>query len=326
VPNGNRSRLRNWAEFIPAWIVLKSLGLLPRSVARAIGRLIALAAYSVDGKLRRTAHFNLSLALPELSPAERSKIVRGVFRNLGNMLGEFSQFPKLTPASIADLVVYDGFENYHVAAESGRGVLFLTGHFGNWELCAFAHALYGNRLNFLMRPIDNPLLDRLIARYRSLSGNRTIDKNNAVKPVLKALGAAEAVGLLIDVNTLPDQGVFCDFFGLPACSTTGLAVLALRTGAPVVPGFLLWDEKLGKYRLRFDPEIEITRTGDFKEEVAINTAKFTNVIEDYARRYPEQWLWIHRRWKTRPEGEPDLYGNNTVASPRRRSIKVEVEA
>lgn len=326
MPNGKRSRLRNWAEFLPAWIILKSLALLPRSLAKAAGRSVAFLAYILDGKLRRTAHQNLTLALPDLPRRKRGQIVRGVFRNLGNLLGEFSQFGKLTHETIGDLVIYDGFENYQRAAGAGRGVLFLTGHFGNWELCAFAHGLFGNKLNFLMRPIDNPLLDRMIDRYRSLSGNRTIDKNNSVKPVLKALAGGEAVGFLIDVNTLSDQGVFCDFFGIPACSTSGLAVFALRTGAPVVPGFLLWDDNLRKYKLRFDPEIEIIRTGDFKEEVAINTAKFTRVIEDYARRYPEQWLWIHRRWKTRPEGEPDLYSSAPVASPNHRSIKVGVEA
>jgi Kdo2-lipid IVA lauroyltransferase/acyltransferase len=326
VPNGKRSRVRNWAEFLPAWITLKVLALLPRNLAKSAGRSLAFLAYILDGKLRRTAHQNLSLALPNLSARQRGRIVRGVFRNLGNLLGEFSQFGKLTHETIKDLVTYDGLENYETAASTGRGVLFLTGHFGNWELCAFAHGLFGNKLNFLMRPIDNPLLDGMIDHYRSLSGNRTIDKNNSVKPVLKALAGGEAVGFLIDVNTLPDQGVFCDFFGIPACSTSGLAVFALRTGAPVVPGFLLWDENLGKYKLRFDPEIEVVRTGDFKEEVAINTAKFTRVIEDYARRYPEQWLWIHRRWKTRPEGEPDLYSRTPATTPNRPSIKVGVEA
>jgi KDO2-lipid IV(A) lauroyltransferase len=286
---------------------------------------IALAAYGLSSRLRQTAHRNLRLAMPDLDAAQRARIVKGVFLNLGTLLGEFSQFQKLTPESISDLVVYDGLENYQKAAEYGRGVLFLTGHFGNWELCALAHGLYGNKLNFLMRPLDNPILDRLISHYRSLSGNRTIDKNNAVKPVLKALNDAQAVGFLVDVNTLADQGVFCDFFGTQACSTSGLAVFALRTGAPVVPGFMLWDETLGKYRLRFDPEIELARTGDFKEEVSINTAKFTKVIEDYARRYPEQWLWIHKRWKTRPEGEPDIYSKTMPLTTRQPSVKVEIQ-
>jgi KDO2-lipid IV(A) lauroyltransferase len=131
--------------------------------------------------------------------------------------------------------------------------------------------------------------------------------------------------MLIDVNTVTDQGVFCDFFGIPACSTTGLAVFALRTGAPVIPGFLIWDERLKKHRLRFDPEIPLTKTGDFKEEIRINTARFTKVIEDYARRHPEQWLWIHKRWHTRPEGEPNLYKTTKGPTAENVSIKVEVE-
>jgi KDO2-lipid IV(A) lauroyltransferase len=250
---------------------------------------------------------NLVLAMPEMSAADRRATLRGVFDSLGRLLGEFSQFPRITRQSISELVVYDGFRNYERAAEKGRGVLLLTGHFGAWELCAFAHGVYGHPLNFLVRPMDNPLLDRMINGYRELSGNRVIDKNNAVRPVLETLKRGEDVGLLIDVNTLADQGVFCDFFGVPASSTTGLAVFALRTDAPVIPGVLIWDAKLNKHRLRFEPEISLIRTGDFKEEVRINTARFTQVIEDWARRYPDQWMWIHKRWHTRPEGEPDLY-------------------
>ena len=262
--------------------------------------------------------------MPKLNAEEREAILKGVADNLGRSLGEFSQFPKITPGNISDLVVYDGFENYRQAAEQGRGVLLLTGHVGAWELCAFAQGVYGHPLSFLVRPLDNPLLDRMISRYRELSGNRTIDKNNAVKPVLETIRRGKDVGMLIDVNTVADQGVFCDFFGIPACSTTGLAIFALRTGAPVVPGFLIWDEQLKKHRLQFDPEVTLTRTGDFKEEVRINTARFTKVIEGYACRYPDQWLWIHKRWQTRPEGEPDLYGLAKDVHAKSASMKMEV--
>jgi KDO2-lipid IV(A) lauroyltransferase len=307
----SRSAVRNWIEFAPAWLLLKSLGALPRPVAISIGRLIAKIAYYLHGRLRRTGYRNLALAMPELSADQRRKVIKSVFRNLGTLLGEFSQFPKLSSEKISNLVVYDGFENYKRASELGRGVLFLTGHVGIWELCAFAHAAMGHALDFLVRPLDNPLIDKLINRYRQLSGNRTIDKNNAVKSVLSALRRGKAVGFLIDVNTLEDEGVFCDFFGIPACSTTGLAVFALRTDAPVVPGFLLWDEQLKKYRLRFEPALPLIRTGDFKKDVLLNTAQFTKVIEHYARCYPDQWLWVHRRWQTRPRGEADLYSKPT---------------
>lgn len=245
---------------------------------------------------------------------------------LGRLLGEFSQFPKITRQNISQLVEYDGLENYTRASERGRGVLMLTGHIGAWELCAFAQGVYGHPLSFLVRPLDNPLLDRMVSHYRELSGNRTIDKNKAVKPVLEILRRGQDVGLLIDANTMLDQGVFCDFFGTPACSTTGLAVFALRAEAPVVPGFLIWDERTSKHRLRFEPEIPLIRTGDFKEEVMLNTARFTKVIEEYAWRYPDQWLWVHKRWHTRPAGEPDLYGGEENKRDRSSSLKMEVQA
>jgi KDO2-lipid IV(A) lauroyltransferase len=263
--------------------------------------------------------------MPGLGPSARRAIVKRVFLNLGRLLGEFSQFPKITRQNIEELVEYDGFENYRRASEAGRGVLMLTGHFGAWELCAFAQGVYGYPLSFLVRPLDNPLLDRLISGYRELSGNRTINKNNAVKPVLEILRRGQDVGLLIDVNTLPDQGVFCDFFGIPACSTTGLAVFALRTDAPVVPGFLIWDERLRRHRLRFEPEIRLIRTGDFKEEVTLNTARFTREIEECARRYPDQWLWVHKRWHTRPAGEPNLYGSEEGKRDQNSSVNIEVQ-
>jgi len=300
--------------------------LLPRGAAIFAGKLIAAAAYYLHGRLRRVGYRNLTLAMPELGQSERRAIVWGVFMNLGRLLGEFSQFPKITRKNISKLVEYDGLENYTRASERGRGVLMLTGHVGAWELCAFAQGVYGHPLSFLVRPLDNPLLDKMVSDYRELSGNRTIDKNKSVKPVLETLRRGRDVGLLIDANTLFDQGVFCDFFGRPACSTTGLAVFALRAEAAVVPGFLIWDERLKKHRLQFEPEIPLVRTGDFKEEVLLNTARFTKVIEEYARRYPDQWLWIHKRWHTRPAGEPDLYGVEEDKQDRSSSLKIEAQA
>lgn len=321
-----RSALRNWLEVSLAWLLLKSLGLVPRRTAIFIGKQFTRAAYRLHSRLRRVGHRNLALAMPQLSESERRAILEGVFANLGRLLGEFSQFPRLTCNNIDKRVVYDGFENYERAAAQGRGVLLLTGHIGAWELCAFAQGIYGHPLSFLVRPLDNPLLDRLINRYRARAGNRTIDKNHSVKSVLMALKRGEDIGLLIDVNTLADEGVFCDFFGLPACSTTGLAVFALRSNTPVVPGFLIWDESLQKHRLRFEPEVPLIRSGDFKDEVRLNTAQYTKVIEDFARRHPDQWLWIHKRWKTRPQGEPDLYACADIAPAEATAPKLEAGA
>jgi KDO2-lipid IV(A) lauroyltransferase len=321
-----RSALRNWIEFLPAYFLLKILGILPRNSAISLSQFVARIIYKVHKRLRQTGLRNLEMAMPELNGQEREKIIKGVFDNLGRLLGEFSQFLKISRENINEIVVYEGFENYAQAAAKGRGVLMLTGHMGAWELCAFSHGVYGYPLSFLARPLDNPLLEKMTARYRALSRNTPIDKNNSVREVLKQLKRGKDIGLLIDVNTLESEGVFCDFFGIPACSTTGLAVFALRSDAPVVPGFLIWNEKLKKHVLEFAPEIPLIRTGDFKEEVAINTARFTRAIEECVRRHPEQWLWIHKRWRTRPVNEPDLYDLKTAVPANHSSIKIKAEA
>lgn len=321
-----RTGLRNWLEFALAWLLLKALGRLPRRAAVRTGQWIVRAAYRLHRRLQFVGERNLRMAMPELSKPQRREILDRTCANLGRLLGEFSQFPKITRDNIAERVIYDSFENYERAARRGRGVLMLTGHFGAWELCAFAQGLYGHPLSFLVRPLDNPLLDRLISGYRTRSGNSTIDKNDAVRAVLKRLRQGEDVGLLIDVNTVVEEGVFCDFFGIPACSTTGLAVFALRADAPVVPGFLIWDDRLQKHVLRFEPEVPLIRTGDFKEEVRLNTQAYMKVIENVVRRHPEQWLWIHKRWQTRPDGAPDLYAINSAAPAERSSLEVNAEA
>jgi KDO2-lipid IV(A) lauroyltransferase len=158
-----------------------------------------------------------------------------------------------------------------------------------------------------MRPLDNIYLDRLTREYRTMHGNSMVDKDDFVRGLLSAMKAGEVVGILMDTNMTPPQGVFVDFFGIPACTASGLARIALRTDAAVIPGFTIWDSALRKYRLRFDPAINLVRTGDDDADAVANTALFTKVIEDYVRRYPDQWLWVHRRWKTRPEGQPPLY-------------------
>jgi KDO2-lipid IV(A) lauroyltransferase len=250
---------------------------------------------------------NLAMVFPEKSEAERTRILRGVFTSLGRQLAELCQFPKYTAENVDEVVVYDGLENYEQAHARGKGVLFLTAHFGAWELSAFAHSLHGHWLHIVMRPMDNEFLDRLLQRYRTMHGNKTVAKDDFVRGLLAAMKAGETVGILMDTNMTPPQGIFVDFFGIPACTASGLARIALRTDAAVVPGFTIWDPARQKYRLRFDPARALIRTGDLEADIAANTQIFTKVIEDYVRRYPEQWLWVHRRWKTRPEGQPPLY-------------------
>ena len=299
--------MREWMEYAAAWIGLKTLGLLPRPAARAVGAAFAAAAYELRTPLRRAAMFNLRLAFPEWDDAVRERAIRGMVRQIGWMAGEFSQFPKYTRATIEKLVVVEGFEHFDCARRRGKGILFLTGHMSAWELAPFAHALYGYPLHFLVRPIANRRVDALINSYRCDSGNQPIDKNHSARSVLKVLADGGTVGVLADHNTAIEEGVFVNFFGVPASTTSGIARLALRTGAAVVPGFLSWDEKLQKYTLQFQPAVELVRTENEEADIIENTARFSRVIEDYVRAHPDQWLWIHKRWKTRPPGEKPLY-------------------
>ena len=299
--------MRRKLEYAAAWPFIKILGLMPRPLSRAFAIGLAQIVYLLHCRLRQVGMCNLAMVFPEKSEPERSRILRGVFTSLGRQLAELCQFPKYTPENIDEVVVYDGLENYERAYAQGNGVLFLTAHFGGWELSAFAHSLHGHWLHIVMRPMDNEYLDRLLQHYRTMHGNKTVNKDDFVRGLLAAMKAGETVGILMDTNMTPPQGIFVDFFGIPACTASGLARIALRTDAAVVPGFTIWDPTLQKYRLRFDPALALIRTGHLEADIAANTQMFTKVIEDYVRKYPDQWLWVHRRWKTRPEGRPPLY-------------------
>ncbi|HEV3510878.1 MAG TPA: lysophospholipid acyltransferase family protein [Candidatus Sulfotelmatobacter sp.] len=299
--------MRRKLEYAAAWPFIKILGILPRSLSRALAIAIAQLFYLLHFRLRQVGMRNLAMVFPEKSEAERRRILRGEFTSLGRQLAELCQFPKYTAENVDEVVVYDGLENYERAYGRGKGVLFLTAHFGAWELSAFAHSLHGHWVNIVMRPMDNEYLDRMLQSYRTMHGNKVVPKDDFVRGLLAAMKCGETVGILMDTNMTPPQGVFVDFFGIAACTASGLARIALRTDAAVVPGFTIWDETLGKYRLRFDPALELIRTGNLEADIVANTQMFTKVIEDYVRKYPEQWLWVHRRWKTRPQGEEGLY-------------------
>jgi len=299
--------MRQRLEYALAWVIIKVLGGLPRSLSRAAAIALSWTIYLVHVRLRHVGMRNLKLAFPEKTRRERARILRGVFTSLGRQLAEVCLFPAYTLENVGKVVVYDGFENFERALARGKGVLFLTAHLGGWELSAFTHSLYGHPLHIVMRPLDNVYLDSLMRRYRTMHGNSTVDKDDFVRGLLSAMKAGETVGILMDTNMTPPQGVFTDFFGIPACTASGLARIALRTDAAVVPGFTIWDPGLRKYRLRFDPALKLVRTGNDDADVLANTTLFTKVIEDYVRKYPDQWLWVHRRWKTRPAGEAALY-------------------
>jgi KDO2-lipid IV(A) lauroyltransferase len=302
-----RGVVRSYVEFAVGWTILKCAGMLPRSLAIQIGKIVGAIAHLALPHLRRHAEINLRLAFPEMAEGERARIKRGTFRNLGRLLGEISQFPRLNRDNIESIVSYVGLNNYLDAVAKGRGVILLTGHIGAWELSVFAHSIYGHPMSFLARRVDNPLIERLAESYRLRFGNRSIDKKNSVREVLKTLKSGGVVGILADLNTSREEGVFCDFFGIQACTTAGVATLALRTGAVVLPGYIVWDEAAKIHRLHFETSIETIVTGNREEDVQTNTARYTKVIESIVRRYPDQWLWIHRRWRTRPEGETEIY-------------------
>jgi KDO2-lipid IV(A) lauroyltransferase len=296
-----RSALRDAVEYGLASLALNSLTYTPLPISHFLARGYARALDLALPRLRRVALGNLAMALPQTDARDRARIVDGVFRSIARLLVTFARFPSMNRANIGRWIRYEGFEHFEQALRRGKGVLFATAHLGNWELSAFAHALMAVPMHVVVRPLDNPRIDALVSRRRTLSGNHLIEKKDYARGILQALAANEAVGILIDQNATLDNGVFVDFFGVPACAGTGFAKLAAHTGAAVIPGFALWSEQERKFVLRFYPEVRIT--GDLQAD----TARLQAILESVVREYPDQWLWIHRRWKTRPPGEGALY-------------------
>ena len=299
--------MREWVEYAAVWIILKALGAMPRRAARTFAAFLTSVLFFLLSRLQKTAEFNLRLAFPDWTEAQRKNTAQKMVRNLGWMAAEFAHFPHLTRENIDKVVILEGHGNFLEGQRRGKGVLYLTGHIGAWELSSFAHALYGYALHYMARPLDNKRVDELVNQYRCSSGNRPIFKNESARVMLKILKHSGTIGILADQNTMPEEGVFVDFFGKSACTTTGIARVALHTGAAVVPGYAYWDDAAQKYRLRFEPPVELMRTGDSERDVLENTQRFATVIEEIIRRHPDQWVWLHKRWKTRPKGEPALY-------------------
>ncbi|MDX2267880.1 MAG: lysophospholipid acyltransferase family protein [Bryobacter sp.] len=273
------------------------LRVLPESAAMGLARAVFGVLDKAVPKLRRTALRNFAIA----GVPYDEKTVDALFRGLARMLFYFARFPTRTRENIGEWIEYQGFEHFAEAKRRGKGVLFATGHIGNWELSAFSHALMAEPMHVVVRPLDNPQLDALVKGYRSLSGNTILDKKDFLRGILAALARNEAVGILIDQNTLPEHGAFVEFFGVKACTGTTFAKLAHKTGAAVIPGYAYWDEKRAKYILQFDPILEMTG------EVVADTARLARHFEGVIRQRPDQWLWLHRRWKSRPPGEGNLY-------------------
>ncbi len=297
---------RHYAEFALVWLVLKSLEWTPLALAQRLARGYLRLADLTLPRLRRVANRNLSLALPELNAEQRVAIIAGVFRSVAQLLVTMARFPSIHRKNLDRWIRFEGYEHFEHARRAGRGVLFATAHLGNWEFSAYAHALFAGPMNVVVRPLDNPLLDRLVTRRRELSGNRVLSKRDPARPILKALAANEAVGVLIDQNVSTDA-VFIDFFGIPTAAASGFARLAARSGAAVIPGFALWSGEEQRYVLRFYPPVAMS--GDAVRD----TQALQSVLEAVIRAHPDQWLWIHRRWKTRPPGSPPLYEASPAA-------------
>lgn len=299
--------MRDQLEYAPVWLALAAMGRLPRPAARQVGAGITTAFYYAHRRLVRVGRQNLALAFPEWPEEKRRWILRELYGHLGRQMAEFCRFPRLRREELPALMDTAGLEHYLEARSRGRGVLVLTAHLGAWELSSFGHSLAGYPMKFVIRPLDNAPLNQLVNHYRGLHGNQPIGKNDFARGLLQAMAANETVGILLDQNSSPPQGVFVPFFGRPACTAAGLAKIALRTGAAVVPGFTVWEEAERRYVLYFEPALELERSGNEDADIVANTARFTAVIEAWVRRYPDQWLWVHRRWKTRPAGEAPLY-------------------
>jgi len=299
--------MRENLEYVLVWAFVHTIGALPRPIAIAAGKFLGLLAYVVMSRLRKVGIRNLQIAFPQMTEKQRRRIVFQLFQGLGRELAEFCMFPRYSAENARKVATYDGFENYEAARAAGRGVLLLTAHIGGWEIGSFVHSIFGNPIKIVVRRLDNRKVDALVDRYRTLHGNETFAKEDFARGLLAAMKAGETVGILMDTNMTPPQGVFVDFFGVPACTASGMGRVALRSGASVVPAFTIWDKQLKKYRVRFDPALQLVSTGDDESDAVANTALFTRVIEEYATKYPEQWLWVHRRWKTRPTGEAPIY-------------------
>lgn len=296
--------LRYKLEYVVALGVLKLFRAFPETVSYRLGEGLGRLFFGIDRKHQRIAMDNLRIAFgAEKSDHELKSIARQSYQHLGRSLAELARIMTAPAEQVMESVVIEGLDHFFEAQKKGRGVLYLTAHLGNWELMALTQSLKGYPMHVVARPLDNPLLETILYRLRSRWGNRVIRKGGALREVLKLLKAGETVGFLLDQNVSLEQGVFVDFFGRPACTHKTLALLALRTGASVLPAFT-FRRNDGRHHVAVEPPVVLEDTGDTEKDVVANTQKFTALIESYVRQHPDQWLWVHRRWKTQPPHFP----------------------
>ena len=303
-----RNQFQNKAELYAVRSLLGAIGAMPLETSMRFGKSFGKMLAKRFPKLQKTARRNLEIALPELSAEEKEKIVHGTFESLGRHLGFVSHFRKFRHEDIVNLIELVGKEeNFDPAYAKGNGVLFFTGHFGSWEVFNLLAPAFGYGMNILVRRIDNPLIENFVDSFRTKFGSVTLDKTKSARKMFRILENGEILGILADLNVQEKEGVFVDFFGVPASTTTSIAKLALKTNAEVLPAFAVWNEEKGKYIIHLEPAVEYKNSGNADADIKDLTQKITNVVEEYVRKYPEQWLWIHKRWNTRPAGEKNIY-------------------
>jgi len=285
---------------------------LPMTAVLAAGTVLGRLFYAVDAAHRRLALSNLEAAFPSRADAERRAIARGMFSHFGRLLTVLLKFSTMTPEQMLARVRFEGEERVVSAHAQGKGVLLFTGHFGFWEINALVHALELRPMSVLARPLDNPLLHRLLESTRMKTGNSVIYRRGAIRRVMRALESNEAVAVLIDQHIQTADAVYVDFFNRPAATTSALAALALRTGAPVVPVFAL-PIPGGRFRMVYEHAVDPPSPDD-PDAVRELTQRCTDVLEMYVRRYPELWLWMHRRWRDAEQKDDRVGGMFPAAS------------
>ena len=303
------SPLRIRAEYLALRAIVGFLAALPLGLALRVGEAILWLVYLVAVPLRRVGMTNLAIAFPDKPIAERRRILRASMLNLGRMAAELAHLPALTDAQLREMVRFEDETWWREAVgwERPTGVLILSGHFGNWELLVYAHGRRGHPVTMVHRPIHNPLVDRWVNRVRARAGTRLVRKHHAAAEVLRALREKQLLVLPFDQNSTRGLGVFVDFFGVPASTNAGIARIGLRADSPVVPGFIVRQGRRARHVVYVLPIMELTNTGDARRDLVDNTQRLSAVFEDMVRRFPEQWLWVHKRWKTRPPGAPKIY-------------------
>jgi KDO2-lipid IV(A) lauroyltransferase len=322
--------MKSYSIFLVARFIIALLRYLPRSVAAPMLDALVAMVYRCDGFHRHIARVNVKIAFPELPSHECDRIARRSFQCVGRNLLEISRLPLLTKDNVSSLVEYDsdaGLNNYEEARSRGKGILYLTGHFSAWELLPAAHALYGHPLDFVTRPLDNVFLERYLFRLRQSTGNRVIYKKDSARRILLSLKSGGSVGILMDQNTGTFDGIFSEFFGIPATTITSAALFALRTDATVLPGYLT-PMKDNRYRIKFLPPHDLIRTGDMEQDIRLNVKAFNEILEKIIREQPESWLWGHKRWKYQPPENPqNLYSLSAdeldafLAARQKRNMK-----